>query len=242
MTPTTTMILPRRRSSRYSSSIESPFVASRLPAGARGDECAEGRVGVVRRCRLSTRTVAPRRVAGRCPGRPTRDTPSVPPSGASSDRRVVQSSNGCSDSCGRPVVDWVGARLPPRRPVRADGRPAPGHRPADRRPFARAPQPDAPGRHGHGQDVHDGQRHRRATTSRRWSWPTTRRSPRSSTRSSASSSRTTRSSTSSATSTTTSPRPTCRGRTRTSRRTRRGTTRSTGCATPRPTRCSSGAT
>ena len=135
-------------------------MASRLPAGARGDECAEGRVGVVRRCRLSTRTVAPRRVAGRCPGRPTRDTPSVPPSGASSDRRVVLWSNGRSDSCGRPVVDWIGARLPPRRPVPADGRPAPGHRPADRRPFARAPQPDAPGCHGLGQDVHDGQRHR----------------------------------------------------------------------------------
>ena len=76
----------------------------------------------------------------------------------------------------------------------------------------------------------------------RWSWPTTRRSPRSCTRSSASSSRRMRSSTSSATTTTTSPRPTCRGPIRTSRRIHPGTTRSIGCGTTPPARSSSGAT
>ena len=94
----------------------------------------------------------------------------------------------------------------------------------------------------HRQDLHDGGDDRARCSARRWSSPTTRRSPRSSATSSASSSPRTRSSTSSPTTTTTSPRPTSRPRTSTSRRTRRSTTRSTACATRRRRRCSPAAT
>ena len=64
--------------------------------------------------------------------------------------------------------------------------------------------------HGHRQDDDDGQRRSSASSGRRWSWPTTRRWPRSCATSSAATSPTTRSSTSSPTTTTTSPRPTSR--------------------------------
>ena len=140
-----------------------------------------------------------------------------------------------------PVLDCQRARLRPRRPVSADGRPAGRDRAADVG-LAGPPPPDPARRHRLRQDVDPGERHP-GSPSRRSSSPTTRRSrPPSCTPSSASSSRTTPSSTSSATSTTTSPRRTCREATRTSRRIRRATTRSTGSATPRPMPCSSDGT
>ena len=80
------------------------------------------------------------------------------------------------------------------------------------------------------------------SSGRRWSWPTTRRWPRSWPRSSRSSSRTTRSSTSSRTTTTTSPRRTSRAAIPISRRTRWSTRTSSACGTRRCSRCSPGAT
>ena len=108
-------------------------------------------------------------------------------------------------------VSSVDARLPARRRLQADRRPAPGDRRAGRRPGPRPAPPDAAGCHRHRQDLHASPPSSSGTRSRRSCWPTTRPWRPSSTPSSASSSRTTRSSTSSATSTTTSPRPTCRG-------------------------------
>ena len=57
------------------------------------------------------------------------------------------------------VVASRRAGLPPRRPVRAHGRPAAGHRSPRGRARPRPPPPDAAGRDGQRQDIHDGPDH-----------------------------------------------------------------------------------
>ena len=57
------------------------------------------------------------------------------------------------------VSSWGHARLPPRRPVPAHRRPAPGDQGAGRRPRPRPARPDAAGRDRHREDVRDGRDH-----------------------------------------------------------------------------------
>ena len=63
-------------------------------------------------------------------------------------------------SAGRRVYPAVRAGLPPRRTVRAHRRPAAGHRPPRGRARPRPAPPDAAGRHGQREDLHDGPDHR----------------------------------------------------------------------------------
>ena len=64
-------------------------------------------------------------------------------------------------------------------PLPARRRPAAGDCEADRRHLVRRETPDAARRHRFGQDVHRRQRHQKRATSRRWSFRTTKRWPRS---------------------------------------------------------------